>query len=454
MNRLCTLLFALLVLALTATPASAFRVAYGPNSGTVTLPNIDQPNGFGTGGSGQVSKVAGGVRFAKNGTVLFGTAQGTMSVLRDVALHPAARGAARALPAAAAGVFLFELGNQIGCRGVLPQLDAFLECDPGSAPTTGTAWRYDAFAVPGVWFSTPQAAAYASCSAQNPNLEPGSNLETLALMRGQGGDLTTVHGGCQGIGGPCCTGTTWTVGAHPYEAATCPGGLAVRPDGLCPTSVYTPASEQAVADKIEQHPGFIATPEGYVREAVDHGVDFGIDASPETLTGPETVTGPTTTITTTPTSGPATSTTVQQEHNVTYQNNTYNYTTTTTTVSPEGTTTTTQAPEIETCGLPGKPPCKIDEEGTAEFEEPEALFDPRDLDRQNMEEAVGGVFVPTFGFIDAPPVAACTNVDLPNDMGVFDICGPVEMIRSIMAYLWAIAGAWLCLGFIRDASHA
>lgn len=416
--------------------AHAFRVAYGPNSGTVTLPNITPSTGFGPGGTGQVSKVAGGVRFASNGTVLFGTAQGTMNVFRDLNDQAAARMMARALPAAAAGVFLYEVATQIRCRGLLPQLDAFLECDGGVAPQTTTVNDGISGNYPngGVCLTYGESKAACDAWASGAIGVPGSycergtggNSNIWALIRGDNGN---VH-------------TTWGTGPCSLEVTGCPNGGTVGPDGLCPGGIWTPASEQAVGQKIEQHPGFQTTAqlEQLAREAVGLGIDPATEASPEQVTGPSTVTGPTTTITETPTGGSPTTTTVQQVHNVTYEGNTYNYTTTTTTVNNQGETVVTEAPEVETCGLPGKPKCLIDETGTPTAPPPDEYPD-----------GGGETLDPLRSIIQNPDVADTSwswSFSLPSSCGLIltpafapflesiDLCEWQPLIHDLVGLLW------------------
>lgn len=151
-----------------------------------------------------------------------------------------------------------------------------------------------------------------------------------------------------------------------------PAGLPPGPDGKCATArgastnAWVPASENDVAAKL---PLLSPTAENLpeiAREAISQGGAAAEDAIRElgtpSLSGPATVNGPTST-TTPPGGSPVTTTTV---YNMTYLGDTYSYTTTT--INGDGSQTTgdpvVPKVDVETCGLPGKPACKIDETGT------------------------------------------------------------------------------------------
>lgn len=125
-------------------------------------------------------------------------------------------------------------------------------------------------------------------------------------------------------------------------------------------------------------------------------------------------------------------------------------------------------PDPITCGLPGTPPCKIDETGTPSPDSvgtvptgPAGPFTPTIADHANkINEVAGSIVTPSFGFFGAPAVAACTPfefVDRVDGRGAtyrlpsIDACGTVDGIRGVMAYIWALAGGWLILGMIRRA---
>ena len=111
--------------------------------------------------------------------------------------------------------------------------------------------------------------------------------------------------------------------------------------------------------------------------------------------------------------------------------------------------------EQQSCGAPGQPPCKLDESGTPGTFSPNSgvkdYKDKMDQQREQIKGAGDGVFGGLNVFFSAPPVVGCSPFALPNEMGAIDPCGVVDGVRAVMAYLWAIAALWLCLGWIREA---
>lgn len=111
--------------------------------------------------------------------------------------------------------------------------------------------------------------------------------------------------------------------------------------------------------------------------------------------------------------------------------------------------------EQQNCGAPGQPPCKLDESGTPGTFAPNTgvkdYKDKMDQQREQIKGAGDGVFGGLNVFFSAPPVVGCSPFSLPNEMGAIDPCGVVDGVRAVMAYLWAIAALWLCLGWIREA---
>lgn len=170
--------------------------------------------------------------------------------------------------------------------------------------------------------------------------------------------------------------------------------------------------------------------------------------------------------------GTKTQTTTTTTHNITYNQNNYTVTTVTTTIvqnfdenddplGPPVTEEETETPpavdpnaptepaEDLECGLPGYPPCKIDEQGTPPpedpFEDPDEWFEP-----------IRGVF-------DNPPTADTSwswSFSLPSSCSVLtvgtfaghtvtlDLCQWQPMIHSIVSMVWLIAGIWLGVGMV------
>lgn len=136
-----------------------------------------------------------------------------------------------------------------------------------------------------------------------------------------------------------------------------------------------PATNQEFIDAVAARSGWPST--SNLARALEHatavtGDKLDVDPASVTVSGPTTSPGPTTS--TTKADGTTDTTTVT--HNHTYQGDTITTTTVTTTnnYNPVTNTTTTvsnttgppaaEPKPVETCGLPGKPACKIDETGT------------------------------------------------------------------------------------------
>ena len=138
-----------------------------------------------------------------------------------------------------------------------------------------------------------------------------------------------------------------------------------------------------------------------------------------------------------------------------------------TTTNPDGTTTVTTDTvtnpdggnaESVTCGLPGTPPCKIDERGTPTFQTPvDVTPDLTTADQTKRTQVDQSIQPPTFGFLGAPPLASCTPFEMPAQIvgnasvqiPALNPCGVVDGVRAAMAYIWAVAAVWLALGMVR-----
>lgn len=260
----------------------------------------------------------------------------------------------------------------------------------------------------------------------------------------------------------------WTGVTFPCGNATCPVG-AVR-DGVGTTTNVrvkenVPSTFQEFLDAVAARGTWPETSK--IRDVLNDAGRAGVKTDPGqlTVTGPATSQG----TQTQKTNADGTITTTNTTNNHTYNDNKVTTTTTTvtTTTTATGTpisqtteTTTKPAetpPEIETCGLPGKPACKIDETGTPEMapttnqEKIDEYKTKMDEQRDQIKQAGTGIF-DSFGiFFSAPPFAACTPYTLPRDMGSVNPCPVVDGVRSVMAYIWALGALFLCVGWIREA---
>ena len=283
-----------------------------------------------------------------------------------------------------------------------------------------------------------------------------------------------------------------TVEVNGPDSATCMGnggGLGQVNRVLTMGGKLVPASWADIAPYMDK-PVDPAT----IKSLMDKGAIIEFD--PKTVTGPATVDGPSkvekvtkngieTTTTTTPyvkptyttKIDPATGKTVPVvkvipgiRTTVTEKNISTGVTTTTqtgdTTIPGEtptsGTPTTeggtpAEPKEIETCGLPGKPACLIDEKDTPP-EVAEDVYRPKLDDYKTkqgeLKDKVAGdadksFFLNWSSVFVTPPLAACTGYILPRDMGTIDPCPVVDGVRTIMAYIWALTALFLAVGMVK-----
>jgi hypothetical protein len=229
-------------------------------------------------------------------------------------------------------------------------------------------------------------------------------------------------------------------------------------------SVAIQSTSQEFLDAVAAKSGWPST------SALSRALSDSVAATGEQLSITDTpsVTGPssspgTTTTTNNTTNNTTTTSTTNYQH--TYAGDTINTTTTTTNVTINNTTgdvidnstTTTQsappAEPFETCGLPGKPACKIDETGTPKYADVEETLK---LDKTTLDEASKaqrdtiqgnsdkGMFSSWSSLFTLPALRACEPVELPSYsgfvLGSYDVCPGAEWLRGLMAWVWAIAG--------------
>ncbi|MDA8456142.1 hypothetical protein M4R22_15340 [Acidovorax sp. GBBC 3334] len=126
----------------------------------------------------------------------------------------------------------------------------------------------------------------------------------------------------------------------------------------------------------------------------------------------------------------------------------------------------TDGKEQAACGAPGQPKCAIDETGTPKVSpnEYDKSVDQYKTDMDQLREKASGssdkgYFEGWRSLWFAPPVVACTPFKLPVFLGVdmgalIDPCAVVNGVRYIMAYLWALAGLFICLRMITQTFRA
>lgn len=380
-----------------------------------------------------------------------------MSAARTVPWAAVAGAAAKVLPIAGAAWTAYEAANLVRCYAT----SGNIFCDPGAEP---------AETMLPVWVTNGHTAASAesSCAAfvagnfadpryrivlrDPPQFNDGYPVYSCnrfdGITNGQevyGGNYTTTVNG-QTVPGTECPASIDA--SNP--ANNIPAGSPVGPDGKCPTARYNhgAATEAQVASKIQQYAdkskaALIAA------EATGAGKDLSPSAGPASLTGPATSTAPPRVSTTTNPDGSTQTQSQQRQANITYQGDsyTYNISNVTTTTNNGGTTTTetSEQPEVDVCGLPGKPPCKIDETGTPT----ESGLDPAQATEDALAQAKAFAQDPVGSLPPHPELnwtfslpTGCAPI--PVGMGDFleaiDICQFQPMFHEIMSIVWVMGG--------------
>lgn len=185
-----------------------------------------------------------------------------------------------------------------------------------------------------------------------------------------------------------------------------------------------------------------------------HTITVG-DPLVTTTTNPDGFTVTQTTTTTATTAGDTIT------FNTTTVTNTYNQsgqltgtTTTTTTPTDPSNPNSPQQEDLE-CGLPDKPPCKIDEEGTPEPPVNDAEQTVRDLfsEWQACIDDIQACLpqLPDISWTFSLP-SGCSPIPLPGfekwGLSSVDICPYQPMIHNIMSMLWAAAGLFGAISII------
>lgn len=118
--------------------------------------------------------------------------------------------------------------------------------------------------------------------------------------------------------------------------------------------------------------------------------------------------------------------------------------------------------DIDTCGLPGKPPCKIDETGTPKFDPKTMELDKTTLDSasKSQRDTVASttdkvsMFNPFSQFFILPPLSSCTPIAMPmyagQQIASMDVCPAAEWLRGLMGFVWAAAGFAFVFRTVQD----
>lgn len=394
-----------------------------------------------------------GVVAGASGAVPVGTKSAAMRLGWGLSGGAVATLAARALPVVAGAGVVYEVARAVRCYAApgAAVWGGLLECDAGVDPTLQSGFEYQF--VAGTWYSSLAAAIPAKTAQFNET--PGE----CSVWNGSAWVTQLVYYTHLSTNGDL--GATWRRAACPGYSPTdyyvsvskratstlkcADGSLPTDADGKCATGTRLPATVAEVASKLESVSDANLRPDQIVRQALEKGGQSGEDAIRElgtaSVTGPASVTGDTRTVTPPGGGSPVTVTTT---YNVTYNGDTFNYTETTSGSDGSGSSGTPDV-QIETCGLPGKPACKIDETGTptgANMAGAEAAL------AAAQSAAVESVGVAAHSRADLPwtfslslPVASCSAFVWETRLGnlVADPCSSsgVALWRSLLAWMLA-----------------
>lgn len=235
---------------------------------------------------------------------------------------------------------------------------------------------------------------------------------------------------------------------------------------LPPTGPSIPATREDLEDAIAARSSWPATSKISDVILEDPRPDLQVPTS-IIASGPASTPGPVSTTNNTANNTSSTSTT---NNNYSYAGDTMTTNVTTVIVTTNNTTgavttETTNAtppppapPPIVVCGVPGNPPCKIDETSTP-LPVPSGTYS-KDLDKLETDRAASiptiaatsdkSFFEPLRSLFVVPPVASCEPFELPRNMGSIDPCPVADGMRQVMGYIWALTALFLSLRMVRE----
>lgn len=259
-------------------------------------------------------------------------------------------------------------------------------------------------------------------------------------------------------------------------------GSAKGPDGKCPTGAYTqPMTAQDAADmrnaagNAPDYPTLLREATGAGTVAIPSTQDGTFDGNvvPSVIPGPTTQTTEDGVVTTTATEWDFVPDSMKTSGSWVEKK-------TTTRIGPDGQPqgspkVETNAPQVpqqqqspppqaqpqevkmETCGLPGKPACKIDETGTPTATPLEVA--PQDTAKQAQETALGTLATrtaPTWSWSFSLP-SSCSPINLAAFapfVTTVDVCQFQPVIHDIMTLVWIGATLWGCIAMVGRTLHA
>jgi len=386
-----------------------------------------------------------------------------------------AKAIAKALPVLGTVLAIKDILDAVRCR---EGFGGAGECDDGQPQIPSQQWR-------GNNSCTGGSQAIGATVAAAHNVHTSCQQAYWATQYGSGFSVEAQAGTCSGS---VCSGGAFRIlqGGNLFTLAggwdnsytlvqtmICPtvalpdgGSLTSSPgaDGQCPTLTYTPAPQQEIADKIATHaaPGAVVgvLPEILARDVpIEHDApDYSNDAPPQAVRDT--------------TQHPDGSTTVKDTSYpwVDYPDG-YGWTPRVQTrefppgavIPPlgdgSGGGVIVEGPgaapvEFKTCGLPGRPPCKIDEEGTPP-PVPPTVFNPVEDPSQPLRDIITQPPAADLAFSWAFQLpAACQVIALPAfgaALPQLDLCEYQPMIHDIMSVIWLLFGVFIMWGQVTRA---
>jgi hypothetical protein len=458
-----------------------FSVVRKPNGATVVSPSMlsllrqavtgsMSINPLGGGGAGvAVSKT---VPLPVANTMIGGTASGIIS--RAALMH----GAANLLRFGVPGVAAYAALEFVRCREDGTSL-AGIECDNGVPEEQ----------VPGYCLNTGAGTFCGTLAFIGSELVRTWPSNTCPYVHSTSPTPPTIVIRYRPFNN--CGGTTWSQSTYSPVAAnqlqcpeTSPGVRPAKmPNGKCPSPDGLPWADTSVADTAARlldwrnQPGWptAASDQGLANDIGGYngaGDPFeGLEPGPTSVTGPASVPGGATVSNRTNADGTRTQTTTNTTHNVTYNGDTYNVTTTTTTIiqnfdendnpigppitetneetPPEG--VPVEPPEDLECGLPGTPPCKIDETGTpSEVTADLAPVNDAKSELLGKVDELTTMEPPAWSFSFALP-SSCSSISAGEFGGQsvsIDLCQHQPMIHDIVGLIWVITTVWVCIAMV------
>lgn len=235
------------------------------------------------------------------------------------------------------------------------------------------------------------------------------------------------------------------------------GPTYVVPDGTeIPTERVS--SQQEFIDAVAARSGWPST--SRIVEALEDAGRVGIktEVGPLIVTGPATSPGPISTKVNSDNTTTTTTTTYNHSYEgdkVTTTTNTVTNITNTKTGALISTDTATTSPppkpeplEIETCGLPGKPKCQIDETGTkpdagTTLDSAKTALDTAKDSAKNAIDGASSMTAPTWSFSFQLPTGCAPYVTGLRGV-ILNVCEYQSKIHDLMSMIWA-ASTFFCL---------